>query len=53
MSESALEFKTTETFEKSFAALPPNLRKRTLEKLTPYETNPHHPSLRVKKIFGR
>jgi mRNA-degrading endonuclease RelE of RelBE toxin-antitoxin system len=47
-----LEFKTTETYDKSFAALPHDIQKRVLEKLALYEQNPRHPSLRVKKMEG-
>lgn len=52
MSELPLEFKTTETYDKSFAALPPDIQLCALEKLALYEQNPRHPSLRVKKMEG-
>lgn len=52
MSKSSLEFKTTRTFDKSFAALPPNIQERALEKLALYENKARHPSLRVKKLEG-
>ena len=52
MSRPALEFKTTKIFDKSFAALPPNIQKRALEKLALYENDPRHPSLRVKRLEG-
>ncbi|MFQ6033865.1 MAG: type II toxin-antitoxin system RelE/ParE family toxin, partial [Candidatus Bipolaricaulia bacterium] len=51
-SSSGLEFKTTKAYDKSFAALPPEIKKRALEKLALYESNPRHPSLRVKKLEG-
>jgi mRNA-degrading endonuclease YafQ of YafQ-DinJ toxin-antitoxin module len=52
LSNSSLEFKTTRTFDKSFAALPPNIQEHSLEKLTLYENKARHPSLRVKKLEG-
>jgi mRNA-degrading endonuclease RelE of RelBE toxin-antitoxin system len=52
LSGPALEFKTTKIFDKSFATLPPNIQKRTLEKLALYENDPHHPSFRVKRLEG-
>lgn len=47
-----LEFKTTNSYDKSFAALPLTIRRRALEKLALYENDPRHPSLKVKKLEG-
>ena len=47
-----MEFRTTRTFDKAFAALPANIQERTLEKIGLYENDPRHPSLRVKKVQG-
>jgi len=52
LSTPVITFRTTRSFANAFAALPLNIQKRTLEKLTLYENNPRHPSLRVKKIQG-
>lgn len=47
-----LEFKTTNSYDKSYAALPRAIQRRTLEKLSLYENDPRHPSLKVKKMEG-
>ncbi len=52
MSRLPLEFKTTTTYDKSCAALPPTIRRRAMEKLASYENDPRHPSLKVKKLEG-
>jgi mRNA-degrading endonuclease YafQ of YafQ-DinJ toxin-antitoxin module len=52
LSRARLEFKTTEVYDKSFAALPSDTQKRALGKLALYEDDPRYPSLRVKKLEG-
>ena len=52
MSGPSLEFKTTNSCDKSCAALPLAIRQRALEKLALYENDPRHPSLKVKKMEG-
>lgn len=41
-----------EGFSKRYYALPPDIRKRFDEKIQLFMENPHHPSLRVKKMAG-
>jgi mRNA interferase RelE/StbE len=53
LSGQGLEFKTTNIYDRSFAVLTPNIRKRALEKLALYKNDPWHPSLRVKKLEDR
>lgn len=52
MSRLPLEFKTTNSYDKSCEALPLAIRRRALEKLALYENDPRHPSLKVKKLEG-
>jgi len=47
-----LEFKTTNSYDKSHASLPRTIQQRALEKLSLYENDPRHPSLKVKKMEG-
>jgi mRNA-degrading endonuclease RelE of RelBE toxin-antitoxin system len=53
LNRQALEFNTTNIYDKSFAALKPDIRKRVLEKLALYGNDPRDPSLRVKKLEDR
>jgi mRNA-degrading endonuclease RelE of RelBE toxin-antitoxin system len=42
----------TNVFEKYFSRLPKEIREAAYEKLELFTANPHHPSLRVKRIKG-
>lgn len=39
-------------FKEDYKKLPQNIQKRTDKKITLLINNPHHPSLRIKKIQG-
>ncbi len=52
MSGPTLEFRTANSYDKSWVALPLTIRQRALEKLALYENDPRHPSLKVKKMEG-
>jgi mRNA interferase RelE/StbE len=52
LSGPSLEFKTTSSFDKSYAALPLAIRQCALERLALYENDPRHPSLKVRKMEG-
>lgn len=41
---------TTKPFERDYAALPERIKELAKEKLTILIENPHHPSLRIKKM---
>ena len=42
----------TEKFKRCYSDLPAEVRKITDRKLMLFQRNPHHPSLRVKKMKG-
>jgi mRNA interferase RelE/StbE len=47
-----MKIQTTRHFDKGFAGLSPDIKKRAREKLALFVENPQHPSLRVKKMQG-
>jgi mRNA interferase RelE/StbE len=47
-----MDFTYTERFKKSYKKLSTEERKALQKKLALVSTNPHHPSLRTKKIQG-
>ena len=40
-------------FKRSFAKLPPKVQKKVAAKVTFFETNPRHPSLKIHKLKGK
>jgi mRNA-degrading endonuclease RelE of RelBE toxin-antitoxin system len=47
-----MRFTRTDRFKRDFHSLPAELQRRAEESLRTLATNPHHPSLRVKRIQG-
>lgn len=47
-----MEFQTTRLFDKDYDALSENIKEQADKKLTLMLQNPHHPSLKLKKIRG-
>ena len=45
-----MEIKTTKTFEKEYRNLPEAVKKRVNKQFSFLIENPHHPSLRLKKL---
>ena len=48
-----MEIKTTKTFDKQYRNLPENIKKRANKQFSFLLENPHHPSLRVKKLKSK
>lgn len=47
-----MEFQTTRLFDKDYSSLSENIKEQADKKLTLMIQNPHHPSLKLKKIRG-
>ena len=47
-----MEFKTTRAFEREYTDLPEGIKKRANKQFSFLLENPHHPSLRLKKLKG-
>ena len=47
-----MKFRQSKTFRRSFAKLHPSLKKIAKEKFKVFVTNPHHNSLKTKKMGG-
>lgn len=47
-----IKFARTEPFKRDFQKLPETIKRRTEAALKLLLSNPHHPSLRVKKVRG-
>lgn len=47
-----MELRFTRSFEKDYRGLPTTIQKLVDKKLLLFITNPHYPSLRVKKMEG-
>lgn len=45
-------YRFSDRFRKQYRALPPDIRKAFRQKLVLFLADPHHPSLRVKKLQG-
>lgn len=43
---------TTRPFDKGYAGLPESIKEQADKQLSLFLDNPHHPSLRIKKIKG-
>jgi mRNA interferase RelE/StbE len=47
-----MKIQTTKPFDRDYENLPESLKDQTDKQLSLFLDNPHHPSLRVKKIKG-
>jgi len=47
-----MKISRTDAFKRDFQKLPDRIKRRTEKALRMLVTNPHHPSLRVKKVKG-
>ncbi len=47
-----MKIQTTGPFERDYDGLPKSIKEQTDKQLSLFLDNPHHPSLRVKKIKG-
>lgn len=48
-----MKFRQSKTFRKSFVKLAPDLQELAKEKFGLFVVNPHHPSLKTKKMGGK
>jgi mRNA-degrading endonuclease RelE of RelBE toxin-antitoxin system len=47
-----MRIQTTKPFDRDYDDLPESIKKQTDQHLSLFIENPHHPSLRIKKIKG-
>jgi mRNA interferase RelE/StbE len=47
-----MKIQTTSPFDRDYGGLPESVKEQTDKQLSLFLDNPHHPSLRVKKIKG-
>ncbi len=47
-----MKYRGTAQFKAAFAKLPAEIQQKVLKAFTLFKDNPHHPSLRIKRIRG-